>query len=85
VDDNISSTIHKALKAQKTVVRTKKIPHPRARVDALVDEKTNTRIQHRRLEKMKSRVGGAVSSGDEQVLERLLDSKNREFCHLFVI
>ncbi len=60
VDDNISSTIHRAPKTQKTVIRARKIPSPRARVHALVYEKADARVWHRRVEKMKGNVGGAM-------------------------
>jgi hypothetical protein len=81
VDDNISSTIHRAPKTQKTVIRARKIPFLRARVDALVDEKTDARVWHRRVEKMKDRVGRAMCGWNERVLERLLNSKNGNFCN----
>jgi hypothetical protein len=84
VDNNINSTIDEALKTQKTVTRARNIPYRRARVDVLVDVKTNARIRHRRVEEMKCRVGGAVSGWNEQVMEKLLDSNNRKFRNLLI-
>jgi hypothetical protein len=46
LDDKISSTIHRAPKMQETVIGARKIPCRRAEVDALVNEKTDTRLWH---------------------------------------
>ena len=47
VDHNISNTIYGTPETQKTVIRARKIPGPGARVDALVDEKTDSKIGDR--------------------------------------
>jgi ribosomal protein L31E len=42
------------------MIRASKIPGPRARADALVNKNTNIKVWHRGVEKIKSRVMGAM-------------------------
>jgi hypothetical protein len=41
MDHNIPSSLNRAFKPQITVIRARKIPRPRTRIDRLIDEKTD--------------------------------------------
>jgi hypothetical protein len=44
MDHNIPSSWNRAFKPQITVIRARKMPRPRTRIDRLIDEKTNSGI-----------------------------------------
>jgi hypothetical protein len=69
---------------QETVIRVRKIPSPRAMVDALEGGKTHMRIRDKWVVEVKSRVGRVMGGRNKRVLKGLLNSKIGKLCHLLV-
>jgi hypothetical protein len=67
MDLNISSAFNRAPKTQETIIRARKIPCPRADVDALVDKETDTILWHRWVKKIKGKVRGTMGCGNKHI------------------